>query len=252
VKRFASFPHYLPGTPKYNTNSGLSAAQATETLCKAGDPALNAIAKEKEMRRLAAVATFILAVSTIPLHGQGTKHDPGTPDEVAIRGTRHAITSHPSPQEEAQLTQLRKPILSAGPAACNSPIALSVQGTGHHTAGQDVLLTYPTVVTNVGGAWPINSTFLAPCSGLFYFNVTFVKDAYYFGGTQDDVLIYLMRNGSWVGEAWSGEGGGMRSTGAYGVVLKLNQGDYVQTVVHSDGGFMRHLADYNFTGFLIR
>ncbi|MGA8810304.1 MAG: hypothetical protein WB973_20725 [Thermoanaerobaculia bacterium] len=203
------------------------------------------------MKRIALAATIILAAST-NVQAQTPTRQTGTADEIAVRSaTRQVVTTKLSPQQEAELTQLRKPFLGAK-AACSAPIALSVQGNSHHTAGQDVLLTYSTVVTNVGGAWPANSTFFAPCSGLFYFNVTFVKDAYYFGGTQDDVMVYLLRNGSSVGEAWSGEGDGARGTGAYGVALKLNQGDYVQTIVHSDGGPMRHLADYNFTGFLIR
>lgn len=155
-------------------------------------------------------------------------------------------------EQESHLQSLRDTVVAIPNAACTGPIAVSVTGSGHYSAGQDVLLAYSNTVTNMGSAWPANFVFFAPCDGLYYFNVTFVKDAYYYGGTTDDVSIYLFKNAYYIGQAWSGEGTGYRGTGAYGVALQLQQGDYVFTTVHSDGGPMRHLVEYNFTGFLIR
>jgi C1q-related factor len=139
-----------------------------------------------------------------------------------------------------------------------SPIAFSVSGTGHHTGGQDVVLDYSEIITNepTPGPWTVPNTFVAPCDGLYYFTVSFVKDAYYYGGTEDDVQVYLkimFPNGSIknLSEAWSGEGAGRRGTGAYSVTIRLNRGSLVQTYVHSDGGLTRHLARFHFTGFRI-
>ena len=41
--------------------------------------------------------------------------------------------------------------------------------------------------------------FLVPCTGYYFFAVSFVKDSYYYlggsVGTQDDVMVYLTKNG---------------------------------------------------------
>jgi C1q-related factor len=107
---------------------------------------------------------------------------------------------------------------------------------------------------SVGGGWTSGGgTFIAPCGGLYFFSISFVKDAYSYGGTTNDVQVEITRNGIGKGYAWSGAGDGNRSTGTYSVSLLLEAGDYVQTVVSSDGGgAMRHLIRYNFTGHLVK
>jgi hypothetical protein len=61
-----------------------------------------------------------------------------------------------------------------------------------------------------------------------------------------------MHNGIDKGYAWSGAGAGTRDTGTYTLTLFLQQGDYIQTFVSSQGGATRHLIRYNFTGHLIK
>ncbi|HYO56273.1 C1q-like domain-containing protein [Archangium sp.] len=133
-------------------------------------------------------------------------------------------------------------------------VAFSANGTAHVSEGAMTLIGYPTTYTNQGGGWtPGGGTFIAPCTGLYVFTVSFVKDAIYYGGTQDDVFVYVIQNGVSKGYAWSGEGAGLRGTGSHTVALFLNQGDYVQTFAHSDGyGLKRHLAKYDFTGYLVK
>jgi hypothetical protein len=205
---------------------------------------------------------MLLVVSVTPADARKAKG----PDDAVIRSggvpIRQGVMSS---QEQQQLADQQASIAGAGcPGAFPLPIAVSVFGRSHFTAGQDVLLSYAAPgsgnpvnpVTNEGGAWQ-NPNFIAPCSGLYFFSIEFVKDSYYsYGtppqfGTQDDVSVYLMRNGAYVGEAWSGEGAGKRGTGAYTVILRLNMLDSIQTWVHSDGGPMRHLSYYNFTGHRI-
>ena len=36
---------------------------------------------------------------------------------------------------------------------------------------------------------------MAPCTGLYFFNVSFVKDAYYYGATANDVFVHVLKNG---------------------------------------------------------
>ncbi|MDC0711284.1 fibrinogen-like YCDxxxxGGGW domain-containing protein [Stigmatella sp. ncwal1] len=132
-------------------------------------------------------------------------------------------------------------------------VGFSVVGSGHVSSGEPTLLGYSGTYQNVGGGWiQGGGTFIAPCPGLYSFSVSFVKDAYYSAGTTDDVFVHIKQNGIDKGYAWSGEGAGYRDTGAYSVVLLLQDGDYIQTFVSSDGSSTRHLARYNFTGHLVK
>lgn len=133
-------------------------------------------------------------------------------------------------------------------------VAFSVTGYNHVSSGGSTLLGYAVTYENVGGGWaPGGGTFIAPCRGLYFFSISFVKDAYYYGGTTTDVFVTITRNGIDKGAAWSGAGDGSRSTGTYSVSLFLEAGDYMQTFVSSDGGGVtRHLGRYNFTGHLVK
>lgn len=202
-------------------------------------------------------AVLMVSLAAISLGQAQRPEKAGGPDEGGISAGKRLI---PKPQlTREQEKQLKESVDGAQRASCSPgpfplPIAVSVYGNNHFTSGQDVLLTYKNVITNEGGAWnpSIASHFVAPCAGLYFFTISFVKDAYYHGGTTDDVMVYLTKNvTTMVGEAYSGEGAGMRGTGVYSVTLRLAQGDAVQTFVHSDGGPMRHLAEYNFTGYRI-
>ncbi len=131
----------------------------------------------------------------------------------------------------------------------------SITTRSHHvSAGNEVLLHYPDEHTSglLGQA-----LFVAPCDGLYFFSISFIKDAYYYSATTDDVYVVIRQNGVYKGRAWSGEGAGYRGTGAYSVVLELTAGDWIQTFAHSDGwpwptgGKTRHLMEHNFSGFLI-
>jgi hypothetical protein len=133
-------------------------------------------------------------------------------------------------------------------------VAFSVTGASHVSQGGAILLGYQTTYTNLGGGW-VNGggTFIAPCTGLYSFTVSFVKDSYYYGGLPDDVYVYVAHNGVYKGSAWSGEDSVQnRNTGAYTVALFMSAGDYIQTYVESDSGRMRHLFQFNFTGYMVR
>lgn len=183
------------------------------------------------------------------------------PDEEARRQAAEPVLTPPpmSRDDTAKLEAFRNQArVNACPGSFPVPIAVSVMGANHYSSGQDVLLNYPLPTpprANEGGAWFGNSTFIAVCPGLYYFAVDFVKDTAYHGGTNDDVYIYIARNGSYLGAAWAGEMEPSqqydRSTGAYHVILRLQLGDYIQTFVHSDGGVMRNIYNYNFSGHRI-
>ncbi len=141
-------------------------------------------------------------------------------------------------------------------------IGFSATGA-HRSSGGRELLSYGPPITNVRpniwSGFVGNSTFVAPCDGLYYFSITFVKDPFIGRpyGTTDDVFVYITQKrgaGPFVdkGYAWAGEGAGRRG-GAYNVVLELLAGDWVQTWAHSDGipPKYRHLMKHDFGGFLI-
>lgn len=151
-------------------------------------------------------------------------------------------------------TTAREAELSAGARCPESGIvAFSASGNGHVSEGGLVLLSYPTTHTQEGGGWGSGGgTFVAPCTGLYFFNVSFVKDAYHYGASANDVFVHVLKNGTAKGRALSGQGHVDRDTGAYSVTLFLEKGDYVQTFAASDGNLKRHLLEYNFTGHLVK
>ncbi len=133
-------------------------------------------------------------------------------------------------------------------------VAFSATGSGHLSEGGPSLLSYHSTITQEGGGWPSGGgTFIAPCAGLYVFNLSFVRQASPSpGGTADDVFVAIRHNGVSRGYAWSGEAEMERNTGVYTVTLVLQPGDHVQTFVSSDGDHRRYLSRYHFTGYLVR
>ena len=142
------------------------------------------------------------------------------------------------------------------PYQCPEPgiIAFSVSGANHVSEGAATLLGYSSTFTNEGGGWTNGGgTFAAPCAGLYFFTVSFVKDAFQYGGTKNDVFVYIYQNGVVKGFAWSGQSNDTdRTVGTYSVSLVLEKGDYVQTFVSSASGVKRHLIKFDFTGHMVR
>jgi len=189
----------------------------------------------------------------------GQEQEPAQPkaDEQARSSGEELLHELPplSKEEEEQLAKALSDLPDCpGPAPL--PLAVSVSGRDHDTAGMDVLLTYQETKTNEGGAWlPGNTTFAVLCDGLYSFSITFVKD--FVPGEDVDVSIRLEKGSGGsvlrdtIGKALAGEGGGKRATGAYNVILRLKRGDYLQTWVSSGNRRPRYLLDYNFTAHRI-
>jgi len=187
---------------------------------------------------------------------------PSGPDETALSTGKTLLKEFKLSDQELKMIDIadKKNTKSFNcQTMCCKPVAFSVSGNNHVSSGMDVILEYNKVITDEGPVWAVGAPiFIVPCNGLYCFSIDFVKDAYYNNGTTDDVSINLIKVpfippyvGTCIGYAWSGEGAGMRGTGAYDVVLKLKQGDKIYTTVHSDGGRNRHLMYYNFSGFSI-
>jgi hypothetical protein len=201
-----------------------------------------------------AVLMTAVTLSAVPAAAQDTKPAEARDREMAVKPEL--------PREVA--TQLGSARRLRTPACTTQKVAFHASGNWHGSAGADVPLAYPSIVTNVGNAYAnfFNiGIFTAPCDGQYFFTVTFVKDSYYVCGgnvgTTDDVSIYLTKGSATPTvidpghSAWSGEGAGRRGTGVYSVVLTLLGGDQIATWVHSDGGPHRCLASYQFTGFRV-
>ena len=136
---------------------------------------------------------------------------------------------------------------------CVNCLAFTVRGGGHVSQGAPAKLAYEVVDLNESWGW--NGTdFVAPVSGIYHFDTSFVKDSYYFNGTQDDVTVDIIRNGTFsapLATAWSGEGAGRRGSGCVSFNVRLQAGDIISTMVKSDGTQNRHVATYTFSGQLI-
>ncbi len=190
------------------------------------------------------VANLNLVASTV-WASDGAKARRALPDETLL--VRDHKTVDPVLQQQSQASLM-------GSCPSSGVVAFSVAGDHHVSSGGLTLLGYQGTYESIGGGWISGGgTFIAPCKGLYFFTVSFVKDTYSYGGTTNDVWVYITHNGFGKGYAWSGQGAGNRDTGTYSLALVLQAGDYVQTFVNSDGsGATRHLARYNFTGHLVR
>lgn len=143
-------------------------------------------------------------------------------------------------------------------SSAEGPVAFSVRGASHVSEGDAVLLAYTQTLSNIGGGWDGTSTFTAPADGVYYFSAEFVKDAFSFEATVDDVYLYIRVVPSVPGPAttvtaWSGQNSGKRELGAVSTVVYLTAGSEVYTEAHSDGipPKKRHLKRFYFTGALV-
>jgi len=135
------------------------------------------------------------------------------------------------------------------------PTVFSAAGTGHTSFGNHDLLLFQSAPANGGNHWN-GSSFTVPQRGVYYFDLSFVRDSYYNNGTWDDVYMHFTVDGWPVGEAMAGESDSddpwaKRMTGSYTIALTLGEGQVVTALVSSDGGPQRHLLKYEMTGFMV-
>jgi len=150
-------------------------------------------------------------------------------------------------------------ILVASSAAAQTPpdtfckatqtFAASYWGEWLSLDGAGQIVQYPKKTVNVGNAFD-TTNFTAPCSGVFSFTISFVRDADVHTkctqqGTTDDVFIQVWLHpaaggsdqligshfGAWAGQTPTNVG---RATGTVTVVAQLNQNDIVYTKALSD------------------
>jgi hypothetical protein len=144
--------------------------------------------------------------------------------------------------------------LATGCNDCLNCLAFTVRGVYHVSQGAPSKLGYQAADLNESWGWN-GEDFVAPVSGAYHFDMSFVKDSYYYNGTQDDVTVDIIKNSATstpLATAWSGEGAGRRGTGCVSFNTRLQVGDIISTMVKSDnGGAKRHIAMYTFSGQLI-
>jgi len=130
--------------------------------------------------------------------------------------------------------------------------AISVSGKKAYVSKPEAkVLEYPIEYTIKNALWD-GSRLTAHRNGLYVVTVSFVKDSYYFNGTQDDVYVTVFKEDTSgiqtnMGFAWSGEGTGRRGTGTYTVVIELAEGEKIFTRAHCATGKLWHLNLYNLT-----
>lgn len=154
------------------------------------------------------------------------------------------------------------PVLPPPPA--EPCIAFSASGTNETAIGSANLLMYDVENADTRGAWD-GSTFEVPRSGVYYFNISMVRQTPQVEGSGDDVYIYLTRNGNpgtgevlgyaWAGQSWDASGSGYdntRTTGAFSIAIRLNEGDLIETYSGCDcAGSSWAISKFEFTGFYI-
>ncbi len=145
--------------------------------------------------------------------------------------------------------------------------ALSVS-TYHQSSGAEVPIFYTgNMVTFPGPSIWNGTTYVAPVSGTYFFNVTFVSaKGVLLNSPQQvvpyDVLVHLKKNGQDVGAGWvpsnyAFAGGAAATatitalTGTYSCAINLVAGDSVQTSVSSANNQLRTLSKTDLTAFKI-
>ncbi len=127
-------------------------------------------------------------------------------------------------------------------------IAFSAHGDKHISSGSDALLSYSQTITNAGSCWD-GKRFTAPVHGLYFFTVSFTRDAYAHAASADDININIRLNGITKVSAWTGEGDGKRATASCSVICSMENGDFIDTYVSSDSGVKRYLRHYYLSGY---
>lgn len=151
---------------------------------------------------------------------------------------------------QIKIQRIDAPVPPVADPAPAPDIGFSASGGPHVSSGGASPLVYTTTYTNEGDGFD-GTNFVAPYAGLYNFTVTFVKDTFDQGGTDDDVWVNILQNGIGKGRATAGQGAGFRDSATYNVLLKLNAGDTTTTVVSSEGGPQRHLPEFHFQGYRI-
>lgn len=118
-------------------------------------------------------------------------------------------------------------------------------------ASKPQILKYNIIYTLKNALWD-GSVFTAHRNGLFLVTVSFLKDAYYNNGTEDDVTIEVYKEDTsgtrvYKGRAWCGQGTGKRGTGTYTVVIELQEGEKILTIVKSDSNKPWNVEESNLT-----
>ncbi len=131
------------------------------------------------------------------------------------------------------------------------PIAFTAHIGSHTSSGSANTLTWST--TKLASEYWNQTRFTAPKKGLYFFALSFMKNALFGDSdlTEDDVYLKLYQNGSFKGQARSGQDTGARGTGALSMTLYLEQNDTVEIRVDADGGAKRNITDAYFTGFAL-
>ena len=129
------------------------------------------------------------------------------------------------------------------------PIAFTGRCTEHVSSSSKALITYNRTLLE-SEYWD-GTRFTAPKDGVYFFSISFVKDAYYHDGHEDDVYVHLYKNSESMGYAWSGQGTGKRGTGALSLTLYLQQNDVITTKSDDDSSITdkRHISEAYITGF---
>ena len=236
----ASAPAYQGSNHRirlFNVSTGLTALYGSSTFVGfQSDAQTNA-----ELRGIFAVAT-----PTAFEIQHRTSYSPGNNGFGVAMNTDGADEIYTT----VQIQRIDAPVPPVADPVQAPDVGFSASGGPHVSSGSPSTLAYTTTLTNEGDAFD-GTNFTAPYAGLYNFTVTFVKDTFNHGGTNDDVYVTIAQNTVWKGSAWAGEGGGSRFSATYNVLLKLNAGDVISTIVSSEIGLQRHLLEYNFQGFRV-
>jgi len=120
------------------------------------------------------------------------------------------------------------------------------------TSDEAGALNYSSFASTNPSLWSGNSTLTIPSDGIYYTEITFMRND---NQNHDDVHVNLQRipaGGSVtrVGDAWAGESSSFdRQLGHFSIVTKFSQGDQLYLDTRSDSGRHHHIARVEWTTY---
>lgn len=153
--------------------------------------------------------------------------------------------------EQEKLDKLIAKIKEESAQSLLSPRCVALSFVKQSVCSHGGVIVYGDPLTNVNAVWYGNNVFVAPKKGLYFIALDFVKDTGYNNGSNDDAIINICKNGTYIAYAWAGEMEPSnpydRATGAVNLIVHMNVGDWIRTDLWTDGGVLCNIANINFS-----
>jgi len=119
------------------------------------------------------------------------------------------------------------------------------------TNGKPTQLSYKKIIPDTKTPYWNNKELTIPRSGVYIFQINFVRQLESNKKTTNDIKVNLRINKRNAGYAWAPNGSSHREEASFTIALHLKKNNVIDTTVHADNGDSRALIKYSLTVFSI-